>query len=154
MHDSSHFYATYRCADDHYISLGSLEPQFYAVLLEKLGLQDDPQFTRQWGVSDWPKQRALFAELFASQPRDHWCALLEGTDVCFAPVLSPREASEHPHMSERGVYFKRDGLLQAHPAPRFDGQVVTPGPIASHGGDTAQVMAVLAGDDVTAVWRS
>ncbi|MNP78903.1 hypothetical protein D3C76_1766240 [compost metagenome] len=69
-------------------------------------------------------------------------------------MLSPCEASEHPHMSERGVYFKRDGLLQAHPAPRFDGQVVTPGPIASHGGDTAQVMAVLAGDDVTAVWRS
>ncbi|MGE8150152.1 CaiB/BaiF CoA transferase family protein [Pseudomonas vancouverensis] len=153
MHDGSHFYGTYRCADDHYISLGSLEPQFYAVLLEKLGLQDDPNFTRQWDMSGWPKQRALLAELFASHKRDHWCELLEGTDVCFAPVLSPREASQHRHMSERNVYFERDGLLQAHPAPRFDGQVVTPGAISSPGADTAQILAALANNDLAKVWH-
>ena len=154
VHDGSHFYATYRCADDQYVALGSMEPQFYALLLQKLGLQDDPRFAKQWDVKRWDELRGLLAETFASQPRAHWCHLLEGSDVCFAPVLSPREAAQHPHMVERGVYFERDGMLQASPAPRFDGQVATPGAIPTRGAHTAQVMAGLEGDDLAAVWRS
>jgi len=154
VHDGSHFYATYRCADDQYVALGSMEPQFYALLLEKLGLQDDPRFARQWDMQRWDEMRGLLAEVFAGQPRAHWCDLLEGTDVCFAPVLSPREAAQHPHMVERGVYFERDGMLQASPAPRFDGQVATPGATPTRGAHTAEVLAGLDGKDLTAVWRS
>lgn len=153
VHDGSHFYATYRCADDRYVALGSMEPQFYALLLEKLGLQHDPRFAKQWDMARWPQLRGLLAEVFARQPREHWCALLEGTDVCFAPVLSPREASQHPHMVERGVYFERDGFLQASPAPRFDGQVVAPKASPSRGEHTAQIMAALAGDDASKIWQ-
>jgi alpha-methylacyl-CoA racemase len=154
VHDGSHFYATYRCADDQYVALGSMEPQFYALLLKKLGLQDDPRFARQWDMKRWDELRGLLAEVFAAQPRAHWCDLLEGTDVCFAPVLSPREAAQHPHMMERGVYFERDGMLQASPAPRFDGQVATPGAIPTRGAHTAEVLAGLDGYDLCAVWRS
>ncbi|MND72611.1 E-cinnamoyl-CoA:R-phenyllactate CoA transferase [compost metagenome] len=153
VHDGSHFYGTYRCADDHYVALGSMEPQFYALLLEKLGLKDDPRFAKQWDMNRWEELRGAFAEIFASRPREHWCQLLEGTDVCFAPVLSPREASQHRHMVERGVYFERDGLLQANPAPRFDGQVVTPGAIPSRGAHTEHVLAALDNNDLAAVWR-
>jgi alpha-methylacyl-CoA racemase len=154
VHDSSHFYATYRCADDQYVAVGSIEPQFYALLLEKLGLADDPRFARQWDASRWEELRGVLSEIFVSQPRQHWCELLEGSDACFAPVLSPREAARHSHMLERGVYFERDGLLQAHPAPRFDDRVVTPGPIPTHGADTERVLAALEGNDLAALWRS
>lgn len=154
VHDGSHFYATYRCADDQYVALGSMEPQFYALLLQKLGLEDDPRFARQWDSKRWEELRGLLSDVFASRPRAHWCDLLEGTDVCFAPVLSPREAAQHPHMVERGVYFERDGMLQASPAPRFDGRVATPGAIPTRGAHTAQVLAGLDGDDLAAVWRS
>ncbi|MNB87864.1 E-cinnamoyl-CoA:R-phenyllactate CoA transferase [compost metagenome] len=143
MHDGSHFYATYRCADDHYISLGAMEPQFYALLLEKLDLVNDPRFAKQWDMGRWDEMRAAFKEIFISRTREHWCELFEGTDVCFAPVLSPHESSKHPHMVDRGVYFERDGMLQAHPAPRFDGQVVMPGTTPTRGEHTEQVMAAL-----------
>ncbi|WP_160105713.1 CaiB/BaiF CoA transferase family protein [Pseudomonas izuensis] len=154
VHDGSHFYATYRCADDQYVALGSLEPQFYTLLMHKLGLQDDPRFARQWDRKHWEELRGLLADIFARQPRQHWCDLLEGSDVCFAPVLSPREASQHRHMVERGVYFERDGMLQASPAPRFDGQRVTPGEIPDCGAHTAEVMDALGARGPTAVWRS
>jgi len=91
FHDSP-FYDTYRCADGGHITVGALEPQFYALLLEKLGLHDvDPR--AQYDASAWPALKVRFSELFASQPRSHWCALLEGTDACFAPVLSLSEAA-------------------------------------------------------------
>ncbi|VVM60086.1 Acetyl-CoA:oxalate CoA-transferase [Pseudomonas fluorescens] len=147
MHDGSHFYATYRCADGHYISLGSMEPQFYALLLEKLELGDDPRFARQWDMSHWGEMRSAFETIFSSRTREQWCELLEGTDVCFAPVLSPQESSRHPHMAQREVYFERDGMLQAHPAPRFDGRVVLPGMIPTRGEHTEQVRAVLDADN-------
>ncbi|WP_395405206.1 CaiB/BaiF CoA transferase family protein [Pseudoduganella sp. UC29_106] len=95
FHDSP-FYDVYRCADGACITVGALEPQFYALLLEKLGLHDvDPR--RQYDASTWPALKERFTALFASQDRSHWCALLEGTDVCFAPVLSLAEAAQHPH---------------------------------------------------------
>ncbi|MCY1345986.1 CaiB/BaiF CoA transferase family protein [Pseudomonas jinjuensis] len=154
VHDGSHFYATYRCADGRYVSVGSMEPQFYALLLEKLGLKDDPLFAKQWDKSRWEEQRAALAKIFAGRTRAEWCDLLEGTDVCFAPVNSQQEAARHPHMVERGVYFERDGMLQASPAPRFDGKVVAPGEVPTRGQDTAEVMAALEAGNIAGVWRS
>lgn len=124
FHDSP-FYDSYRCADGGWITLGALEPQFYALLLRTLGLDDvDP--AAQHDTAAWPALKARFVALFASQPRAHWVALLAGTDACFAPVLSLDEAAAHPHLRARGVY-QRDvaGRLDAAPAPRF-------GPLTAH----------------------
>lgn len=152
LHDSSHFYATYRCADGEFITLGAIEPPFYALLLGKLGLQDDPRFARQWDSARWGEMHALFTDLFAQRTRDQWCQLLASTDACFAPVLNPQEAAQHPHNVARQLYFTRDGLLQTVAAPRFDDQVVVPGPIPYVGEHTEQVMAALA-DPARSVWR-
>ena len=119
FHDSP-FYDVYTCADGGHITIGALEPQFYALLLAKLGLMDlDP--AAQYDKAQWPMLKARFASLFASQPRAYWCALLEGTDVCFAPVLSLAEAEQHPHNLARGIYRRsEDGALHIASAPRFD----------------------------------
>jgi alpha-methylacyl-CoA racemase len=118
FHDSP-FYDVYACADDGFVTLGALEPQFHALLLVKLGLTDvDP--AAQYDRSTWPALKARFAALFASRPRAHWCALLEGSDVCFAPVLSLAEAARHPHNVARGIYrVDEAGNLHASAAPRF-----------------------------------
>lgn len=118
FHDSP-FYDVYACADGGFITLGALEPQFYALLLDKLGLANvDP--ARQYERADWPALKARFTALFASRPRDHWCALLEGSDACFAPVLSLAEAAVHPHNMARGIYTAGPGGgVQARAAPRF-----------------------------------
>lgn len=139
--DGPHWYRSYVCADGNFISVGSLEPRFYRILLDKLGLADDPDFSKQNDPNAWPQLHARFTALFASRTRDEWCALLEGTDACFAPVLNPDEAANHPHMAARGVYSTVDGVLQANPAPRFS---VTPagepGGIPLRGQHTADVM--------------
>jgi alpha-methylacyl-CoA racemase len=118
FHDSP-FYDVYACADGGFITLGALEPQFYVLLLGKLGLADvDP--AGQYDKAAWPALKTRFAALFASHPRAHWCALLEGSDVCFAPVLSISEAAVHPHNVARGIYsVGADGAVQAVGAPRF-----------------------------------
>jgi alpha-methylacyl-CoA racemase len=118
FHDSP-FYDVYACADGHYVSVGALEPQFYALMLDKLGLADvDPK--AQYDRAAWPALKARLRALFLSQPSAHWRALLEGSDVCFAPVLSLEEAAAHPHMKARGVYRRGpDGELDAIGAPRF-----------------------------------
>jgi len=116
FHDSP-FYDVYACADGTYITVGALEPQFYALLLNKLGLTDlDP--AAQYDPAHWPGLKARLTALFASHTRTHWCALLEGTDVCFAPVLTLAEAQAHAHNAERRARAVKDG---AHPetAPRF-----------------------------------
>ncbi len=117
--DGSHWSSTYRCADGGFVAVQSLEPRFYAVLLDRLGLAADPDFARQYDPSSWPRARQRLAELFATRPRDAWCALLEGSDACFAPVLDPEAAARHPHNVARGVFSTRDAMLQANPAPRF-----------------------------------
>ena len=118
FHDSP-FYDVYRCADGGCITLGALEPQFYALLLQKLGL-DDVDLKRQFDPRTWPALKERMAALFASQPRAHWDALLEGTDVCFAPVLSVAQAAEHPHNVARGTYVRTAGAgFDVAPAPRF-----------------------------------
>ena len=118
FHDSP-FYDVYACADGRYVSIGALEPQFYAELLDKLGLADvDRQ--GQYDRAAWPALKARLKALFLSQPSAHWRALIEGSDACFAPVLSLAEAAAHPHNAARGVYKRGpDGELDASPAPRF-----------------------------------
>ena len=118
FHDSP-FYDVYACADGRYVSVGALEPQFYALLVDKLGLADvDPK--AQYDRAAWPALKARLRALFLSQPSAHWRALLEGYDACFAPVLSLVEAAAHPHMKARGVYKNgADGALEATVAPRF-----------------------------------
>ncbi|HEY5203439.1 MAG TPA: CoA transferase, partial [Roseiarcus sp.] len=118
FHDSP-FYDVYACADGHYVTVGALEPQFYAVMLDKLGLADvDPK--AQYDRAAWPALKTRLRALFLSQPGAHWRALLEGCDACFAPVLSLAEAAAHPHMKARGVYKNgSDGELEPAAAPRF-----------------------------------
>ena len=102
-----------------FVTLGAIEPQFYALLLYKLGLTD-VDTAAQNNRALWPALKARFTALFASQPRAHWVALLEGTDVCFAPVLSVKEAAAHPHNVARGIYSTdASGTLQVAAAPRF-----------------------------------
>ncbi len=118
FHDSP-FYDVYRCADGGCITLGALEPQFYALLMEKLGLVDVP-LGKQYDSSTWPALKERLTTLFASQPRAHWETLLEGTDACFAPVLSLEEAAQHPHNIARGGYrVNPAGTVHTEAAPRF-----------------------------------
>ncbi|MES2148961.1 MAG: CaiB/BaiF CoA-transferase family protein [Pseudomonadota bacterium] len=139
--DGPHWYASYTCADGHCITVGALEPQFYALLLAKLDLQDDADFKRPYDPRCWPAVRAKLAALFLSQPCLHWCELLEGSDACFAPVLTPAEAMAHPHMAARGIYQQHDGLLQAAPAPRFSGAAQAgPGKVPRRGEHGADVL--------------
>jgi alpha-methylacyl-CoA racemase len=112
------FYATYRCADDEYIAIGALEPQFHDVLIEKLGLGPEA-FKDRLNPESWPRLRRLLQETFAQRPRREWCDLLEGTDACFAPVLSLGEVGTHPHIAARGVMASLDGIACPAPAPRF-----------------------------------
>lgn len=118
FHDSP-FYDTFACSDGGFVTLAPIEPQFYALLLARLGLSDiEPK--AQYDKTAWPTLKIRFAALFMSQPRAHWCALLEGSDVCFAPVLSLAEAAVHPHHRARGTYeTDLQGAITVAPAPRF-----------------------------------
>ncbi len=116
---AAHFYGTYVCLDGKHVSIGAIEPQFYRQLMELCGITD-PHFQRQWEQGEWPALRAKLADLFRTRTRDQWCELLEGTDACFAPVLSMGEAADHPHNVARGTFLKPDGVVQPAPAPRFD----------------------------------
>jgi alpha-methylacyl-CoA racemase len=129
---AAHFYDTYECADGQYISIGSIEPQFYALLRAKLGLSEDKAFDAQMDKSQWPILKARLTDIFKSQPRDHWCALMEGTDICFAPILSMADALTHPHNVERGTFLKVGGKDQPGPAPRFLG-TPAPAPVGRRG---------------------
>jgi alpha-methylacyl-CoA racemase len=118
FHDSP-FYDVYACSDGRYVTIGALEPQFYAALLEKLGLADvDPK--GQYDRAAWPALKARFRSLFLGHPSAHWRVALEGSEACFAPVLSLTEAAAHPHNAARGVYrADAGGELDAAGAPRF-----------------------------------
>ena len=114
----AHYYDVYECADGGLISIGSIEPQFYAELV-RLAELDDPQFERQQSRSEWPELKTKIEAVFKTKTRDEWCALMEHTDVCFAPVLSLAEAPMHPHNVARQTFVERDGIMQPAPAPRF-----------------------------------
>lgn len=115
----AHFYDTYETAGGKWISIGSIEPQFYALLLECTGLNDDPEFARQMDPAAWGPLKEKVATLFLTRTRDEWCALFDDTDACFAPVLSLSEAPHHPHNAARGNFVEEDGLVMPAPAPRF-----------------------------------
>lgn len=116
--NTSAFYEVFECADGHHITLGAIEPQFFALMLQKLGLDDvDPR--RQYRTEDWPELKVRVAGIIRQRSRAHWCELLEGSDVCFAPVLSLAEAPEHPHNRQRGLFVDLpvDGKIHRQPAP-------------------------------------
>jgi len=115
----AHFYDVYACKDGGYISIGSIEPQFYAELLRLTGLDTDPEFAKQNDHAAWPHLKERIADVFASKTRDEWCAVMEHTDVCFAPVLTMAEAAAHPHNQARETFVEVNGMLQPAPAPRF-----------------------------------
>jgi alpha-methylacyl-CoA racemase len=136
----SHFYDTYETSDGKYISLGSIEPQFYAELIEKLGLEGE-DLGSQMDKSRWPALKQRFDALFKTKTRDEWCEILEGSDVCFAPVLSMFEAPNHPHMVHRKTFVESHGLVQPAPAPRFSRTAPELGrPPAHPGQHTADVL--------------
>jgi alpha-methylacyl-CoA racemase len=114
----AHFYDTYETADGKYISIGSIEPQFYALLLE-LAEIDDPEFKEQLDLTKWPGLKTKLDTLFKTKTRDEWCDLMEGSDICFAPVLSLEEAPRHPHNQARKTFVEVEGVVQPAPAPRF-----------------------------------
>jgi alpha-methylacyl-CoA racemase len=136
------FYDTYETADGKYVSLGSLEPQFYAELIDRLGLADDVDVNRQMDGTAWPDLRERLTALFKTRTRAEWCEILEHSDACFAPVLTMDEAIDHPHIRARGTVLNEYGLDQPAPAPRFSR---TPGaiqrPPAWPGEHTDEVLA-------------
>lgn len=144
----AHFYEVYETADGKFISLGAIEPAFYARFLALTGLADDPDLQQQMLVPRWPALKEKLAALFKTRTRDAWCALLEGTDSCFAPVLSLTEAPEHPHMQARGVFTKAFGITQPAPAPRFSRTIADPpSPPAAPGEHSAAVLASFGVDE-------
>lgn len=133
------WYGTYECKDGLYVSIGSIEGKFYAELIEKLGL-DPNALPKQHDRRRWGELHAAFAATFRTRTRAEWCAVMEGTDICFAPVLSLEEAPKHPHMAARGTFVEANGVTQPAPAPRFSrtpGQVSKPAPKRGEGGREA-----------------
>ena len=114
----AHFYDAYETSDGKYISVGSIEPQFYALLLQHSGI-DDPAFQNQFDIARWPEWKEKVIQIFKSKTRDEWCEIMEGTDVCFAPVLNFEEAINHPHNVARQGYVDVAGITQPAPSPRF-----------------------------------
>ncbi|MBR0838548.1 CoA transferase [Bradyrhizobium manausense] len=114
----AHFYGVFECACGNFISIGSIEPQFYAILRQQAALLD-AEFDAQMDPRAWPKLKQKLAAVFKSKTREEWCKVMEGSDVCFAPVLTMTEASRHEHMVSREVFLTRHGVLQPAPAPRF-----------------------------------
>ena len=137
----AHFYSVYETSDGKYVSIGSIEAKFYAELLEKTGLEPS-DLPPQMKPESWPVIKEKLTEIFRTKTRDEWCAIMEGTDICFAPVLNLDEAAEHAHMKARGTFAEVDGVVQPAPAPRFSR---TPGairrPPSPPGADTDEALA-------------
>jgi alpha-methylacyl-CoA racemase len=134
------FYNVYETADGRHITVGAGEAPFYAELLERIGL--DPALVRQQGQTDtWPQVRAQLADAFRAKTFDEWCDLLDGTNTCFAPVLTMQEATRHPHNQARATFVEVDGVVQPAPAPRFSRTPApSPGPVAASGAHTVEVL--------------
>ena len=136
----AHFYDVYETSDGKFVSIGSIEPQFYALLIEKAGL-DPEQFKQQHNAKKWPELKEQLAGVIKSRTRDQWCEIMEGTDVCFAPVLDYTEASQHPHNKAQGTYITVNEIEQPAPAPRFSrSECETPTAPAAAGSDTESVL--------------
>ncbi|PZO54886.1 MAG: carnitine dehydratase [Alphaproteobacteria bacterium] len=136
------FYDVYETSDGKFVTIGSLEPQFYALLLERTGLSSDPAFAMQMNKPEWPAMSEKVAAVIKTKTRDEWTALMEGTDVCFAPVLSMAEAPDHAHNVARGTFVEVAGLKQPAPAPRFSRTpAAVQGPPGGTGEETAKILA-------------
>jgi len=155
---AAHFYDTYECADGRFVSIASLEPAFYDLLIEKAGL-DRERFVghgfRLGAPADetaWAELKKALADVIRTRTRDEWCRIMEGTDVCFAPVLGLSEAPDHPHNAARGTFTEVDGVMQNAPAPRFSrtsaGQ---PRPPRPQGADGREVLEQIAGYSPTQI---
>ncbi len=134
------WYSAYETKDGKYVSIGSIEGRFYRELLKRTGI--DPNSVRpQHDRNGWPELRAKLAQAFKSRTRDEWCAAMEGSDVCFAPVLDPWEAPQHPHLKSRETFLEAFGVVQPAPAPRFSRSIpkITGAPPAP-GEHTEQVL--------------
>ncbi|MBK6578352.1 MAG: CoA transferase [Sandaracinaceae bacterium] len=136
----AHFYDTYETSDGKHVAIGSIETKFYQLLMEKAEL-DPAVFGKQLDTRRWPDQKARLAEVMRGKTRDEWCALMEGTDVCFAPVLSIAEAPQHPHNVARESFVTVEGAVQPRPTPRFSRTASgTPTPARMPGTDTLAVL--------------
>jgi alpha-methylacyl-CoA racemase len=136
------WYGVYRTSDDRFVSVGPLEAKFYALLLERLGL--DPAAWPQFDTGRWPALRARLEEIFAARTLADWSADLEGTDVCFGPAVALDELTTHPHLAARRTYVELDGVVQSAPVPRFGrtpGAIHRPAPWP--GAETREVLAEL-----------
>lgn len=141
------WYDTYACADGRYVAVGALEPQFFAVLLERLGLRERIDADRQLDRDTWPHQRAEFEAAFAAHPRAHWESVFADVDACVTPVLDMDEAPAHPHNAARGAFVTLDGVTQPAPAPRFSGTPnAAPAPAPAVGAHTDELLADLGRD--------
>ncbi|MFP6655485.1 MAG: CaiB/BaiF CoA-transferase family protein [Myxococcota bacterium] len=129
----AHFYDTFETSDGKFISIGSIEPQFYAEWIEKLGLAGE-SLPAQMDQSAWQEMKVRFEDLFRAKTRDEWCEIMEGSDVCFAPVLAMSEAADHPHLKARETFVESQGMLQPAPSPRFSRTVPELGRPPAHAG--------------------
>ena len=149
----AHFYNTYETKDGKYVCVGSIEPQFYAELVEKSGV-DASEFSAQMDAGQWVGFKEELAAVFKTKTRDEWCSVMEGSDVCFAPVLSILEAPGHPHNKHRGTFVDVDGVSQPAPAPRFSRTAAAIShPARIPGEDTHRILADLglAAEDIGAL---
>ena len=143
------FYRCYATKDGRALSVGPLEPQFFAELVTLAGLPEAHR-ADQNDPATWPARRALYAQVFARKTRDEWMAIFEGTDACVAPVLDWDEVEHHPHNAARGTFLRVDGVMQAAPAPRFDRTpAAMPGVPGAPGQDTDTVLTGLGYDAAT-----
>jgi len=134
------FYGTYETKDGKFVSVGSIEPQFYALLLEKTGLKGE-SLPAQMDRKAWAQLKSRMEHIFRTKTRDEWCATMEGTDICFAPVLTMKEASQHPHAKARGAYVDVSGFPQPAAAPRFSRtKESVKGPAAKRGQHTDEIL--------------
>lgn len=154
---AAHFYDTYETADGKFVSIGSIEPQFYAELRNRAGLDADSAFDTQNDKASWPDLKVKISEVFRSKTRAEWDAIMEHSDVCYAPVLTMSEAAAHPHNQARGTFMDIAGDTQPAPAPRYSRTATdTPRQAPLPGENTEAVLAAIGvkGDEVAALKES
>lgn len=146
----AHFYDTYECSDGRWVSIGSIEPQFYSLLLEKLEMNaseegsEEASYGAQLDRSRWPALKEKIAAVIKTKTQAQWCEIMEGTDVCFGPVLSMDEAPDHPHNVARQAFIQRDGVVQPAPAPKFSRTTLEAGkPSVAGGADSREILREL-----------
>lgn len=148
----AHFYDVYETKDQKFVSIGSIEPQFYALLLEKTGLSGDPDFANQFDRKNWPAMKRKLAQVIKQKTREEWDAIMAATDICYAPVLDLAEAAAHPHNAARETIVEEFGVVQPNVAPRFSGtpsKIQGPPPVIGEHNETALADWGFSGDEIS-----